>query len=55
MSVYSLTHWDLIAAALLVVLLGIASIWLQLGLQAGIEGAAVKMQLKFYLILVGLV
>lgn len=53
MSVHALSHWDLIAAALLVLLLGAASIWLELGLQRQLLVAAVRTVVQ--LLLVGFV
>ncbi|MDH3714698.1 MAG: iron export ABC transporter permease subunit FetB [Gammaproteobacteria bacterium] len=50
MSVHALTHWDLIAAALLVLLLGAASIWLQLGLQSQLLVATLRMVAQLLLI-----
>lgn len=50
MSVHILTHWDLMAAALLVLLLGAASIWLQLGLQSQLLMATLRMVAQLLLI-----
>jgi len=50
MTVHALTHWDLIAAALLVLLLGAASIWLELGLQSQLLVAALRMAGQLLLI-----
>ena len=50
MSVHVLTHWDLMAAAMLVLLLGAASIWLQLGLQSQLLVATLRMVAQLLLI-----
>ncbi len=42
MTVHALSHWDLMAAGLLIILLGATSIWLELGLQRQLFVAALR-------------
>jgi len=50
MSVHALTYWDLLAAALLVMLLGATSVWLQLDLQSQLLVASLRMVAQLLLI-----